>query len=63
MADPPLAETATTTPSGDPAADRPPPRPRWVKVSALLALVAIVLLIVLLVAGGGGGHAPRLDGH
>lgn len=34
--------------------------PRWVKVSAVIALVVVVLVVVVLVVGGGpGGHGPR----
>lgn len=33
--------------------------PRWVKVSAILALVLVLLLVVVLLFGGGpGGHGP-----
>ncbi len=33
--------------------------PRWVKVSAILALVLVLLVGVMLLAGGGsGGHGP-----
>ncbi len=40
----------------------PPGMPRWVTISAILALIAVVVLIVMLVAGadrhGPGRHAP-----
>jgi hypothetical protein len=33
--------------------------PRWVKVSAIIALVLVVLVVVMLLVGGGpGGHGP-----
>ncbi len=32
--------------------------PRWVKVFAIIALVAILLFLVLTVTGGGGDHGP-----
>ncbi len=38
--------------------------PRWVKISASVALVLVVLVVVMLLAGGGpggggpGGHGP-----
>ena len=35
----------------------PPGTPRWVKLSALAALVIVVLLAVLLLVGG-GNHGP-----
>jgi ABC-type transporter Mla subunit MlaD len=50
-----------------------PTTPRWVKVFAVVALVAVLLLVVLLVVGGGehgptrhtGNHAESgaLNGH
>lgn len=36
--------------------------PRWVKVFALAALVAIVVFIVLLLTGRGGEHGPGRHG-
>jgi hypothetical protein len=34
--------------------------PRWVKVSAIIALVLVVLVVVMLLVGGGPGeHGPR----
>lgn len=41
----------------DPASTRPPGVPRWVKVSAAVALVLLVALAVMLLAGG--EHSPR----
>lgn len=32
--------------------------PRWVKVFAAIALVAVVVIAVLLITGRGGGHGP-----
>jgi hypothetical protein len=33
--------------------------PRWVKVSAIVAIVVVVLVVVVLLVGGGpGGHGP-----
>lgn len=37
--------------------DTPPPRPRWVKVSAIVALI-VALLIGVLQLFGGGSHGP-----
>jgi hypothetical protein len=49
--------------------DNEPPTsgtPRWVKVSAIIALVVVVLIAVMLIAGRGGHgpgrHALRGDG-
>ena len=34
-------------------------RPRWVKVSGIIAIVlALVALVVFLIGGGPGGHGP-----
>jgi hypothetical protein len=34
--------------------------PRWVKVSAIVALILVVLVVVMLLLGGGpGDHGPR----
>jgi len=32
--------------------------PRWVKVSIIIALVAVALFVVLLLTGGPGRHGP-----
>jgi hypothetical protein len=32
--------------------------PRWVKILAMVALLAIVLVVVLIVTGKGGEHGP-----
>ena len=32
--------------------------PRWVKVSAIVALVLVVLVVVMLLVGGPGSHGP-----
>jgi hypothetical protein len=37
--------------------DAPPPTPRWVKVSVIVALIVALLIGVLLLFGG-GGHGP-----
>jgi hypothetical protein len=37
--------------------DSPPKTPRWVKVSAIVALI-VALLIGALLLFGGGGHGP-----
>ncbi|MDQ3915044.1 MAG: hypothetical protein M3323_06890 [Actinomycetota bacterium] len=51
----------------------PPPRPRWVQVSAIVAAVVVAVLLVLAIAGGhgpgrhlpggngGGGHTPPVQ--
>ena len=36
--------------------------PRWVKVSALFALVVVALFVILLVTGRGGEHGPGRHG-
>jgi hypothetical protein len=33
--------------------------PRWVKVFAIVALLAVVLIVVLVLTGRGGEHSPR----
>jgi uncharacterized membrane protein len=35
---------------------RPPPRPRWVKVLGIIAIVLVVVVVVMLIAGG--EHGP-----
>ena len=40
----------------------PPPRPRWVKVSVILAGVLILLVVVLLLVGGDHGPGRHLGG-
>lgn len=37
--------------------DAPPARPRWVKVSAIVALIVALLIVALLLLGG-GSHGP-----
>jgi hypothetical protein len=37
--------------------DRPPPAPRWVKVTAAVAAAVLVLVVTLLATGS--GHGPR----
>lgn len=33
--------------------------PRWVKVSAIIAVILVMLVVVMLLVGGGpGGHGP-----
>lgn len=41
--------------------DRPPPRPRWVKLLALGALVVVLLLVVAMHLAG-GAHGPGMHG-
>ena len=36
--------------------------PRWVKVSAIIAVVVVLLLIIVLIASGGGSHGPSRHG-
>lgn len=59
MPDPPACpDTGHDTGVG---ADREPTTgiPRWVRVSAIVALVLVVLVVVMLLVGGGpGGHGP-----
>ena len=46
-----------SSPERDGSADRGPTGPpRWVKVSAIIALALVVLLLILLLAGG--NHGP-----
>ena len=44
----------------DPQREARPPIPRWVKVFAIVAVVAVLVLTVALVTGHGGpeGHGP-----
>lgn len=47
---------------------QPPPRPRWVKISMIVALVVVAIVVVMAIAGGGehgpGRHLPGgSDGH
>ena len=37
----------------------PPPAPRWVKVSAVIALIALIAVVVIHRSGGGLGHHIR----
>jgi hypothetical protein len=39
-----------------------PGTPRWVKVSAVIALLVLVLVAVLLISGRGGEHGPGRHG-
>ena len=48
----------TESPRG--AGPQPPPVPRWVKVSGLIAVVLLVLLIVILLITG--DHGPGRHG-
>ncbi|MDQ3717022.1 MAG: hypothetical protein M3381_13585 [Actinomycetota bacterium] len=32
--------------------------PRWVKVSAIVALIVVLLFLVVMLTGGGAGHGP-----
>lgn len=66
MADPsPYADGADDAGVG-PGFESPPGTPRWVKVSAIIALVVVGLLVVMILAGGSqhgpGRHAPS-GGH
>lgn len=45
----------------EPMEAKPPPRPRWVKMSAIVAAV-VVVVIVILVLKGGHGPARHLPG-
>ncbi len=58
-------------PGGSPDGGSPPATPRWVKVFALIALVAVLVFLVLLLVGGehgpgrhlgsrDGGHTPGM---
>jgi hypothetical protein len=40
--------------------DKPPPMPRWVKVSGVIAILFVITVIVVHLAGGGmGNHGAR----
>ena len=61
-------EASDTSHGGSPEAGRnappeqPPGVPRWLKVSAAVALVIIVALTVVLLASGGHGPPRHLSG-
>jgi hypothetical protein len=66
-----MSDDQGTEPGSVPAEAKPPPRPRWVKVSAILAAVIVVLVVVLAIVGGhgparhipgGGDHTPMEHG-
>ena len=46
-----------------PTETKPPPRPRWVKVSGIIAAVVIVAVVILALKGGHGParHLPGGD--
>ena len=46
-----------TSQAADDGLNAPPPRPRWVKVSAIVVIVLVALIAVLLLVGP-GGHSP-----
>ncbi|MDP9430638.1 MAG: hypothetical protein M3Q47_18060 [Actinomycetota bacterium] len=48
-------------PHTDDDADADRRRPRWVAVTAVIALLAVLLLVVLLLAGGGHGPGRHLS--
>ena len=43
---------------GGPEPDSTTGTPRWVKVSAILAVVLVALVVAVLIFGGPGGHGP-----
>ena len=51
---PESGEAAASAPDREPNAGMP----RWVKVSAIVALVLVVLVVAMLIAGGPGDHGP-----
>jgi hypothetical protein len=64
-----MAESSTHRDTGDDTAvgsypGSPPSRPRWLRVSGIIALVLVLLVGVMLLAGHGpgrhlgGGHGP-----
>ncbi|MCX6024560.1 MAG: hypothetical protein NTZ05_23075 [Chloroflexi bacterium] len=62
MADPTRYPDANSETDGDipmgPDRGSPPPTPRWVKVSGIVALVLILLVGIMLMTGLGGNHGP-----
>lgn len=59
MADPPAHEQTSDDTAGAGDHGSPPRTPRWVKVSGVLALVAVVALVVMILTGGGPSrHLP-----
>lgn len=46
------------SPDRSPTTDRPPPTPRWVKVSGIIVIVLVLLVITMHLAGGLGNHFP-----
>ena len=55
-----MAETPGGVPTDDDAA--PPRAPRWVKISAAVALVLAVLVVIVMVAGGNHGPGRHTGG-
>jgi ferric-dicitrate binding protein FerR (iron transport regulator) len=47
--------------SRNPQRPVPPPRPRWVKVLAVVAVLLAVMVIVMLLAGGHHGPGRHLS--
>lgn len=39
--------------------DRPPPAPKWVKVSAVAALLLLITVVIIHLSGGGFGNHMR----
>ena len=57
MADPTPYPAAGDDTGVGPGRESPPGMPRWVKVSGIIALVAVLLVVVVLLIGG-GNHGP-----
>jgi hypothetical protein len=55
MDEPPRYPDSADEPAGAPERESSTGTPRWVKVSAVVALIVVVLFVVLLIAGG---HNP-----
>lgn len=57
------ADGGNSGPDNGPGLHRPPPVPRWVKVSGAIVAIVVLLLLIALLAGVGGDHGPgRHDG-
>lgn len=59
---PPYPDAGEDTDTVGPDREVTTPRPRWVKVFAIIAIVVAVLLVGLKLTGLGGNHGPGRHG-